>query len=84
MSVFQLILFENFVLFRKKMGRINLHMRLPYAFRHVAFTQRGLLPEQNFIGIAVAKPLSVEQRSNNNGIRIAKERLVLVHISLEI
>jgi hypothetical protein len=59
------------------MGRINLHMRLPYAFRHVAFTQRGLLPEQNFIGIVVAKPLFVEQRSNNYGIRIAKERLVL-------
>ena len=60
-------------------------MRLPYAFRHVAFTaQRGLLPEQNFIGIAVAKPLSVVQRSNHYGTRIAKERLVLVHISLEI
>jgi hypothetical protein len=50
---------------------------------HVAFTQMGLLPEQHFIGIAVAKPLSVEQHSNHYGTRIAKERLVLVPISLE-
>lgn len=58
-------------------------MRLPCAFRRI-YTKGTALSEQNFIGIAVAKPLSVEQHSNHYGTRIAKERLVLVHISLEI